>query len=138
MNRRFVLGSFALLLGLAGVAVADVAPEPGYVEKCTVERKQQPGTTCQACPSFVSQPPAEKCDAKYAGTKFKKVCQSRGASAWTEVWCDGPPKPESEGGCSLAPPGATSGGLAAWLVGAVLGLLGWRGRRVRKSLARKR
>jgi len=30
-------------------AAADIGPNPGYVETCTEEKKEQPGTDCEIC-----------------------------------------------------------------------------------------
>ena len=99
---------FAPLFFLAGISAAraDMPPPDDYVEKCTVALKEQTGTTCEACQnSYESFQGNDPCKTKYTGTNFTHVCKSWGASAWTEVWCDGPPRPESDdsdSGCSYA------------------------------------
>lgn len=108
-----------------GLARADVPPPSGYVEKCTVEKKQQPGTTCEACASSRSQ---DACSPKYQGTKFTKVCQTWGASAWTEVWCDGPPKADTGSDCAVVPHRAFDGWAPGLLAGALALVLARRGR----------
>jgi len=102
----------ALLFSLT--ALADVAPGPFYREKCTVEKKEQRGTECQECSSWHgagSDSAEPACSAQYEGTDFEYVCQTRGASSWTEVWCDGPPRE----GCGCATGGA-SGALGLLLL----------------------
>ncbi len=69
---------------LAGHALADVAPPPDYVEKCTIEEQQGAGDECQPCgASFQGR---EKCTALGA-EGYKHRCKAHGASVWTEVWC---------------------------------------------------
>ena len=106
---------FPLLLATAS---ADVAPGPFYKEKCTVEKKEQDGTTCEECGSSYaagSDTGEPTCEDQYSGTDFAYVCQTWGASAWTEVWCDGPPR---EGcGCASAPGGVS------WLLGLAIAAL---------------
>lgn len=88
---------------LSSTALADVSPGPFYREDCTVEKKEQSGTTCEACSSWHgagedSDDP--DCGQQYEGSDFEYVCSTRGASSWSEVWCDGPPR---EGcGCTTA------------------------------------
>lgn len=93
------------VIAFAAVALADIAPPPGYVEDCTIDKKEQAGTTCVSCGASYedadddSADDHQTCDEKYASTGYSYVCSTSGASYWTEVWCNGPPKP----GCSLAP-----------------------------------
>ena len=103
---------FAFLLTFATTAWADVAPGPGYVEDCTVGKKEQAGTTCEECAT--GRDNDGECEEFYADTAFEYVSQTSGATVWTEVWCDGPPRT----GCSLAP-----GGVAALPLIAGLGLM---------------
>lgn len=103
----------ALVLIWCGTATADIAPGPGYVEDCTVAKKEQTGTTCEDC--WSGRDAEGVCDEFYEGTDFEYVCQTSGATVWNEVWCDGPPRV----GCSLAP-----GGGAATAVMTVTGMLG--------------
>jgi MYXO-CTERM domain-containing protein len=70
---------------LAPTALADVAPPPGYVERCTVEKQQKPNETCIACSTYHAEHDA--CAKQHAGRGFAHRCQTRGASVWTEVWC---------------------------------------------------
>lgn len=103
----FVLCSFALA---TAPARADVPPDPGYVEACTVEIQQRPSEHCEYCPSSYETP--QQCPQHYTGTTFVRRCQGYGASSWTELWCDGPaidplPAPHS-GGCAVGTPGASS------------------------------
>ena len=84
-------------------AQADIA-DPNdhcYTEQCTLENNEQEGTTCDVCNAGPGRSPTGEewdsgldpthCDNKFQGTNYEKVCQTRGESYWTEVWCDGPP-----------------------------------------------
>ncbi len=94
MNRSvlhgFLVGA-ALIVGHVQSALADVAPPVGYVEQCTVAKQEAPGKSCVACAndyrSFVGDA-GDKCAQQY-GQGYTKMCKSWGASAWTEVWCNG-------------------------------------------------
>ena len=126
--------TFVLSIAFVPAARADLPPPDGYVEKCTVAKKEQPGTQCESCSAYHGDPDA--CKTKYAGTKFAYVCQAWGASVWDEVWCDGPPRVENEDaegtGCSYALPGAKGASGAAFSAGvAALAIAALRRRRTR-------
>lgn len=81
-----LLLSLAALALVAGPALADVPPEPGYVEKCTVKNHAKDGKECILC----TDPWHEKrdaCEVKHAKDGYTKACKTRGASTWDEVWC---------------------------------------------------
>ncbi|MFT5679204.1 MAG: hypothetical protein ACI8RZ_000108 [Myxococcota bacterium] len=104
-----------LLLTLT--ASADVSPGPFYREDCTVDRKEQDGTTCDTCSGSYqdgSDSGLSPCEEQFSDTDYTYACSTNGASAWTEVWCDGPPA-EGCGGCATGTPG-TMGLLAGFLV----------------------
>lgn len=105
----------ALALIWCGTAAADIAPGPGYVETCTVAKKETASTTCEECAS--GRDADGICDELYEGTEFEYVCQTSGATVWTEVWCDGPPRV----GCSFAPGGGTATAMVT--ITGILGLL---------------
>lgn len=92
MNHSTTLG---ILLGtslgfMASVALADVAPPSDYVEQCTVAKKQTAGKECEACKNDYRSFQADTqdpCKFQYEPGGYTKICQSRGASVWTEVWC---------------------------------------------------
>ena len=67
-------------------ASADLAPPPGYKEKCTVKKQQKPGETCTACTDAYHRKP-DACADKLAKEGYTRRCKTRGASTWTEVWC---------------------------------------------------
>ena len=84
-----------------------------YDEICTVTIHEQEGTTCDVCAAGPGGPSTgpewdggfnpEHCDFKFQGTDYVKVCQTRGESFWSEVWCDGPPAenyPEANDDCN--------------------------------------
>lgn len=106
---RIALLSGLFFLAAIPAARADLPPPDGYVEECTVDNKEQPGTQCEACKNGPGGGGSTNvCIDKYTGTKFAYVCKTWGASFWTEVWCDGPPRPDEpaeEEGCSCAAPG---------------------------------
>ena len=116
---------------LAWNARADMMPAPGcgggVDVDCSVETKEQDGTTCQNC--LVVDGDRTACEAQFEGTDYAYVCTpSSGGSAATsynEVWCDGPPA----SGCSISPYGSVA--LPALLVAAGLLVLAasTRGRR---------
>ena len=123
-------------------AVADIAPPPGYVERCTVARVQRenPGQTCVACDAWHGG--REDCE-QHEAKGYVRQCKTRGASTWDEVLCKAgtrvvTPDPEpvapadepastvvSEEPASCAPVAPSSG---VWpLLG--LTVLAWRRRR---------
>lgn len=76
-----------LVASLASVpaALADVPPPEGYVETCTVEKACAKGEEATACRTFFKEP--QKCKNELAKDGWARKCKTRGASAWTEVWC---------------------------------------------------
>lgn len=106
--RGFLIG-VTLTLGYLPRALADVAPPPGYVEQCTVEKQQAPGKQCVACPndyrSFATDA-GNPCQLKYGTQGYTKMCNTYGASAWTEVWCTG----DLDAGTEVTSPAAGSCG----------------------------
>ncbi len=114
-----------LLLTLT--ASADVSPGPFYREDCTVDRKEQEGTTCDTCTGSYSDGDsgeASPCEEAFGETDYTYVCSTHGASVWTEVWCDGPPN-EGCGGCATGSSGS---------MGLLVGLLALVGLRRRQAL----
>ncbi|MBK8994543.1 MAG: hypothetical protein IPM35_02165 [Myxococcales bacterium] len=90
---------------MARSASADVAPPPGYVEKCSVEKQRGAGEDCAACSTYFAE--ADACQKQYAPRGYAERCRTRGASTWTEVWC----KPSSAAAVSsLAEPRDAGGG----------------------------
>lgn len=84
MRARLATLGAALLLASAP-ALADVPPEPGYVEQCTAAKQQKPAMECVGCSTYYAK--HDKCPKLLESAGFTKACQSRGASTWTEVWC---------------------------------------------------
>jgi hypothetical protein len=105
---------------LIGAALADVPPEPGYVEMCTVERACD-ARGGESCGAWHGDPDACK-GLGARGLTF--VCRTAGASTWSEVWCVGgaaaelPASPRRGCGCDH--------GAVGW---AWLGMLGLARRR---------
>lgn len=85
-HHTFSLVTFFAFTTVAAVALADVPPEPGYVEKCTVDKQQKSGEKCEMCGDAYHGEP-EACAKKFAGSEHTKRCQTRGASTWDELWC---------------------------------------------------
>ena len=106
MTTRRPLWLVAGLL-LAPTAFADLAPPPGYVEPCTVDKQQKSNETCIACSTYHAEPDA--CVKQHAGRGFAHRCRSRGASVWTEVWC----KPSSGVDVASTLPGPDASGVDA-------------------------
>lgn len=91
---RAAAALFAVMT-LSAPALADIAPPPGYVERCTVKNHQQEGRTCTACPSDFKR--RGHCELELGPKGYTKMCSTRGASVWTEVWClDALPTPAPE------------------------------------------
>lgn len=147
-----VISSSASLV-LAGVfasrARADVAPPPGYVENCTLERTCPVGTECVLCPAdYHDSADDSACSRNLGPLGFAKQCRSAGGSVWDEVWCrpvsrdattqPDPPdgsvgqlvaratvcQPKKDEGCSCSTAGAGGHGLGAGqvMISALLGL----------------
>ena len=97
-----------LALGtLSSVAQADLAPPPGYVEVCTVDRQQKPNERCELCSKSYFREP-DGCKKKLASKGFSQRCRSRGASVWTEVWCRPKDSAAPPPSASAAPPPSAS------------------------------
>lgn len=121
-----------MLLVLVGMALADVSPESGYEEDCLLEYYN--AEHCEDCNNAASEELPD-CPALAAAGK-EYACQSYGASAWTEIWCD-PGYTDAIGGPDETPDkdcsdcgGAGSAGFVA--VGGGLLLMVTRRRRFRE------
>lgn len=91
---RALLATFAALAvtALSTPALADLAPPPGYVEKCTVENHQKDGKTCTSCAADFKN--RDRCESELGPKGYTRACRTRGASVWSEVWClEGKPAP---------------------------------------------
>ncbi len=85
---RKALAVTALAAGgslLGASSRADVPPPEDYVEACTLENHVDDGTECVLCPSGRENGTA--CSDQYTPEGYKKVCQTYGASAFSELWC---------------------------------------------------
>lgn len=106
------------------LALADVPPEPGYVETCTPEQAC-PGRASGVCSAWYGG--SEECE-PYRAKGWEKACQTRGASTWQEVWC-------APGGAAPAPlPPARRCGVVPWdaaAVGVLAGMVAVAARRRR-------
>jgi hypothetical protein len=77
--------TLALSLTLVGSVRADIPPPPDYVEQCTVANKQTTTSECLACSSGYFAP--NKCSGLLTPYCYSKVCQTYGASVFSELWC---------------------------------------------------
>jgi MYXO-CTERM domain-containing protein len=68
-------------------ALADLPPDPSYVEQCTLEKQKKAGDDCVECTASYDQ--EEACKEKHASEGRSKRCRTSGASVWTEIWCRG-------------------------------------------------
>ena len=108
--------SVAVISLFSATAQADIPPEPGYVEACTVQKQQKAGETCVLC-TEAYHADREACVRKWMPQGYVSRCKTRGASAWSEVWCKGGADAGADGGattdegssCSVGGDGATSG-----------------------------
>ncbi len=118
-----------MLVVLATLAFADVAPPPDYVEACAVEKACPRGAEARSCEgSFQGRAECEALEA----SGWSSACRTRGASVWTEVMC----KPGAAG--TTPAPGGEGGGCAArrgLLLFGVFALLFGQGRRARRITA---
>jgi hypothetical protein len=100
------------VFGVAGSALADMAPPDGYVETCTVEQQQGAGETCVDC--AVDYTDFDACANTYEPQGYTKSCQTWGASVYTEVFCkaveDGGSGGSAGSGATTATGGAASAG----------------------------
>jgi hypothetical protein len=82
---------------------ADVAPEDGYVEKCTLEKACPLGQECVQCPAdYRDYSGKPVCEQNLLSLGFSKQCQSGGASVWEEIWCR-PVSGETDASVLIAP-----------------------------------
>lgn len=98
-----LLYSLSQLLA-GGSASADVAPPPGYVEPCVIEKICDRDEECVTCPADYHDFAAaiSTCELNLGPHGFEKRCQTRGASRWDEVWCRASTAPD-DGGVTITP-----------------------------------
>ena len=85
MRRLSFVTGLVVAATVAPSALADVPPPAGYVEKCTVAKQQTATSECLECASMHGQ--TSRCASLLAPYCYVYVCQTWGASAWTEVLC---------------------------------------------------
>lgn len=100
--RRTIPLSVALVASaLSDEATADLAPPDGYVEQCTVAKKQRSSSECVECRTMREMyANADRCIVLLTPYCFQKVCEALGGSSYPEIWCraksaSAPPLPES-------------------------------------------
>ena len=76
---------------LSGLALADIAPPPDFVETCTVANHVKPGEECTMCGAWHGG--REDCEALEA-QGYSARCRTSGASTWDEVMCRAAATPE--------------------------------------------
>ena len=94
-----VVAIVCLLFARASTGVADIAPPPGYVEKCAISRVQKEGQSCTTCRGWYGG--AGECSKSLEPKGYIFNCRTAGASVWVEIWC----KPEGMFGHSAKPQG---------------------------------
>lgn len=77
-----------MLLLLAALAYADIVPDD-YIETCTLERYTATGAACAVCRSSVFDEAMSADCAMLASQGLTRMCQTAGATVWSEVWCRG-------------------------------------------------
>jgi hypothetical protein len=85
VRRSLARGCLAVGLTLPGVAFADVPPPEGYVEACTVAKKQTEAVECLACSADGFE--STRCRTLLQPYCYVKFCKTRGFNVWGEVWC---------------------------------------------------
>jgi MYXO-CTERM domain-containing protein len=124
----FLVGA-TLTVGYLPLAFADVPPPDGYVEQCTVQKKQGAGQTCVTCQndyrSFATDA-GDPCQEKYTPLGYTKICKAYGASVWSEVWCTGtvdagtePVTPTGSCNCRTAARHTSGSGVLLVMLGAL-------------------
>jgi hypothetical protein len=84
MRARTWIAAVVFVVG-AAPAMADMPPPDGYVEQCTVAKLQTASSECLECRAWVSH--RSRCTNFLVPYCYNRLCQSYGASAWTEVFC---------------------------------------------------
>jgi hypothetical protein len=85
MRRLGFVTGLVVASAVASAVLADVPPPEGYVEECTVAKQQTATSECLACASMHGQ--SGRCASLLAPYCYLYVCQTYGASAWSEVLC---------------------------------------------------
>jgi hypothetical protein len=86
-HMRAFTSMFAALAALSAAsnAMADVAPPPNYVERCSIDKVQQSAEHCESCRAWHGDP--EACSKSLGAQGYQHRCRTNGASAWSEIWC---------------------------------------------------
>lgn len=78
---------------LTALALADIAPDPGYVETCTIAIQCGPGVEGRTCRGVGPEnPPEPECDA-LAQQGWTRMCAGWGGTVYTVVMCKPAPDP---------------------------------------------
>jgi hypothetical protein len=88
LHKLFTLSVALASAALARQAVADVAPPAGYVEQCTIAKKQRSGSECVECRTMREMyANSDRCVLLLSPYCFQKVCEVWGGASYLEVWC---------------------------------------------------
>jgi hypothetical protein len=115
-------------------ARADLAPEPGYVETCTLANHAKADLECVECNTYHGE--YDKCVKQFEPQGYTQACRTAGASVWSEIWCKAKaggapatttPEPAPAGGDKPVPattnsPSKCAGGDAAGFLPMMLGI----------------
>jgi hypothetical protein len=126
-----------LVASAAAAARGDALPTDAATGECTVAAQDSAGVTCQTCDATSATPGA--CATRYTGTTFAYRCRGAGASAWTEVWCDGIRGPGTGTGCGYCTAGVSGGPsplAAAFLAASLIAWAAWAHARAGRRRAR--
>jgi MYXO-CTERM domain-containing protein len=69
----------------AAPVLADMPPPDGYVEACTIAKKKAATSECLECRGWYGN--VNWCTNLLAPYCYTKLCNTYGASVWTEVFC---------------------------------------------------
>ena len=94
----FAVSLGALFVCTVSPARADVAPPNDYVEACTLKKKTTSSSECVECQNSQMNDSKARCGQLLSPYCYEQVCQTYGASVWTEVWC----RTKSEGRAGIA------------------------------------
>ena len=138
-----VAAAAVALVSIPLAARADLAPEPGYVETCTLANHAKADNECVECSTYHGE--YDKCVKQFEPKGYTQACRTSGASVWSEIWCKAKPgaaattpEPTPAGGDKPAPAdkvaaktsncaGGEAGGLLSLMLG--VAMVGARARR---------
>jgi hypothetical protein len=88
LQKIVALSAFGFALAQGHQAVADMPPPAGYVEQCTVAKKQTASSECVECRSMRAMyANSDRCTLLLSPYCFQKVCEALGGASYPEIWC---------------------------------------------------